>query len=191
MKSKVLNLNNRNKTETASFFGIDAYKPKSSMKKSLRFTNQIYEKDFQASLRTDMVENKLKLDFAHSLSIFLTSYYTISVVYLLSYILNFIYAEVSHKALMMQLILIAGQLLINSLVYFFGFYLRIKIKCRLILYEISYVVFGASLILCSNPITEMFFSYESKSYLTCLPGLLVLLSVSQFVLFTSFFKFLM
>ncbi|CAG9313379.1 unnamed protein product [Blepharisma stoltei] len=162
----------------------------SPLGKILKFPSRSLERHYQNVITSnDSSATNIITELRYRLKIFLFSYYFLLAVYLLIYIIAVSLKESTSRVFGCQIGLFLGQFLANSSIYLLGFYTMALNSIRPELLQISYFLTAVMLILNNGPVQAAMFDEDSVTYMSCLPGLLVLLSTSKFILHTNFLNY--
>ncbi|CAG9329423.1 unnamed protein product [Blepharisma stoltei] len=153
----------------------------------LKFVSNDMEKSFQYLMISEEKHMyKVSENLGGKLPDYLWSYYALCLIYMLIYIVSYVKDDSSSSSFTCQISLICGQMIINSLIYWLAFSTNIFRILRIQVLSFSYIMIGAILILNNGPVQVWMLDEKSETYFSCLPGLLVLLTVSQFITHFSF-----
>lgn len=175
--------------EMTEFRCIDQNKTK-HFKKYLKFTSENNEKRYRfMSISSEKDNFKVSENLLDRLKQFLLGYYALSLVYFSLYIVSYALDESSSDSLKFQLVLILVQGILNSFIYYYAFKTNLFNQARLEVLSLAYILAGISLILNNGPIQTLILDEKSETYISCLPGFLVLLTISPFVTHQTFLNY--
>ncbi|CAG9329519.1 unnamed protein product [Blepharisma stoltei] len=157
----------------------------------LKFQSKELEKSFQYLIISEEKHNyKLNENFGERALDYLLGFYSLSLVYLLIYIIAYAIEDSSSSSFAFQVCLICGQMIWNSLIIWLGLTTNVFRIYRIQALSFSYISFAAILILNNGPVQKWMLDVNSETYVSCLPGLLILLTISQFITHFSFANYL-
>lgn len=160
------------------------------IKRSLKFSNKALERNYQnLIISTDPNASTLISELTHRLKFFLLSYHMICLIYFILYIISFFNEDSSKSIFGCQLGLFIGQHLINTVVYWLIFQARKLTLLRSEALQVSYFLIAVMLILNNGPVQSAMFNSTANTYISCLPGLLILLTISKYVVHTHFLNY--
>ncbi|CAG9316785.1 unnamed protein product [Blepharisma stoltei] len=154
---------------------------------TLKFKNKSLEKEFKESILFG--KKKFHEFYPMQGKHFFLSFYGTMLVYILMYILVYATDNLYSKIFEFQVISLALVLIFSIIIFCLSYHTRIFRKFRIDILQFNYFSFGVFLILNNPPVQVAIFGDEADVYISSLPGLLVILGVSKFVLYTNYFEF--
>ncbi|CAG9314499.1 unnamed protein product [Blepharisma stoltei] len=151
----------------------------------LKFSNDSIEMMYQNLIvNWNRYPEKITKSFKQDLRLYLYSYYLLSIVYLILYIV----ATSDHDSGNISACtigLMAGHMLFSTIMYFLSFYTDLFRSLRASALILTYLIIAAILIINNQPIQELIFDEKMDHYMSCMLGLLILLSVSSSIIHTN------
>ncbi|CAG9319231.1 unnamed protein product [Blepharisma stoltei] len=154
---------------------------------TLKFKNKSVERDYKESILFHYKKFHSN-SYSRSKNFFL-SYFGTMLAYILMYILVYTNKSLDKKIFEFQVISMGLILILSVNIFCLSFYTNIFRKFRVDILQFNYFSFGVFLIINNPPVQEAIFGSGGDVYISSLPGLLVILAISKFVLYTNYFEF--